>query len=101
MEMRFLFLFSVFFSAICINAHAQMNSQKEAAYMATLYAVLNQKMMDSDIQKDLESLRQNERFVRNLQKKIDKLTNGKNSTSKDSQVRKILEQAGKDIDNLL
>ena len=38
---------------------------------------------------------------KNLQKKLDKLTNDKNSNSKDRQVRRILEQAGKDIDNLL
>lgn len=98
----FLFVIAACFMFSCTeSAFAQSSSQQEAANMAILYAVLNKKMKDEDIAKDLDSLRNNKRFIEKLEKKLAKLSNSKNSDAKNRQIRKILQDAGKDIDKSL
>ena len=89
---------SVFFIG---NSEAQFSAQKDAAYMATLRAVTDYKIDDEEIVKDVESLRQNQRFLRELQKKLAKLQNSRNKNSDNKKVYDILLQAGKDIDRIL
>ncbi len=80
---------------------AAYSSQKDAMYLATLKAVVNYKIDDEETFDDMQSLRQNERFVRQLQGMLNKLSNSKTKDSKNKRVQKILEQAGKDIYNIL
>lgn len=81
-------------------AYAQMSSLTKAKYIATLKVVANYKMDDQDITKDLDKLRESERFKKDLEKMVSKLNN-KKSNALDRRVMKILEQAGKDIYNEL
>lgn len=89
---------SVFFIG---ESQAQFSAQKEAQYMATLRAVVDYKIDDEEILRDVESLRQNQRFLRELQKKLDKLQNSRTKNSDNRRVYDILLQAGKDIDRIL
>ena len=83
------------------SAAAQYSAQNDAKYIATLKAVVNYKIDDEETFDDMQSLRQNERFVRQLQGMLNKLSNSKTKDSKNKRVQKILEQAGKDIYNIL
>jgi len=82
-------------------AQAQMASLTEAKYMATLKVVTNYKMGDQEIAKDLDKLRESERFKKDLEKMVAKLDNSKSSNALNRRIMKILEQAGKDIYNEL
>lgn len=83
------------------SAHAQYAAQKDAAYIATLKAVVNYKIDDEENLAKIEKLRENERFNRDLVKMLDKLSNKKTKNALNSRVYKILIQAGKDIYNEL
>ena len=98
--------------SMSVPAVAQMNSyqtsgsqvysaQKDAMYMATLKAVVNYKINDEDIIDDVNSLRQNQRFLQQLQGMLNKLSNRRSSDSKNRQIERILERAGKDIYDIL
>ena len=92
-------LFMVAF-LVCLfssNAYAQFSSQKDAAYLATLKAVTDFKINDEEVSKDMEKLRQNEKFNQDLQKMIDKLTNSRTKTGKNRRVYEILQRAGKEV----
>ena len=99
--------FFICFLALCFSmstiapACAQSSAQQNAAHMALLYAVVNRKIHDEDIQNDLQSLRENKRFIEKMQKKLDKLSNSKSTDFTNRKIREILEQAGKDIDKYL
>lgn len=80
---------------------AQYSASKKAQYVATLKAVTNYKIEDEEISKDIEKLRQNQVFIENLQKKLDKLSNRRTKNSTNRKVLKILEKAGEDIYKLL
>lgn len=82
-------------------ARAQYSAQRDAMYMATLKAVVDYKMGDEENLRDLESLRENERFKRDLMKMMSKLSNRRSKDSKNNRVYKILLKAGKDIYNEL
>ena len=82
-------------------AHAQYAAQKDAAYIATLKAVVNYKIDDEENLAKIEKLRENERFNRDLVKMLDKLSNKKTTNAVNSRAYKILIQAGKDIYNEL
>lgn len=77
------------------------SSQKDAMYLATLKAVVNYKINDEETLQDMQSLRSNERFVRQLQGMLNKLSNTRSKDSKNKQVQRILEKAGKDIYDIL
>ncbi len=82
-------------------ANAQYAAQRDAMYMATLKAVVDYKMGDEENLRDLESLRENERFKRDLMQMMSKLSNRRSKDSQNNRVYKILLKAGKDIYNEL
>ena len=79
------------------TAQAQYSAQKEAVYMATLKAVTDYKMNDEENINELEQLRENQRFNKELQKMIEKLSNRRTKNSINAKVYRILLQAGKDL----
>ena len=90
----FLMLLAVFF---CKPTLAQYSAQKEEVYMATLKAVTDYKMDDEENIKDLDQLRENERFNKELHKMIEKLSNRRTKNSTNIRVYRILLQAGKEL----
>lgn len=86
---------------IASPATAQFASQKDASYMIITKVIADHKINDEGYGNDVEKLRDNERFNRKLAKMVEKLDNSRNSNSKNKQVLKILEKAGKDIDRVL
>jgi len=83
------------------SAQAQMASLNKAKYMAVLKVVTNHKMNDKDIVKDLDKLRESERFKKELEKIVGKLDNSRPNEATNRKIMRILEQAGKDIYNEL
>jgi len=83
------------------NAEAQFSAQRDAANMATLRAVVNFKIDDEEIARDIESLRNNVRFNQDLQRRLDRLTNSRTKDSRNRRVMEILLQAGRDLDRAL
>ena len=57
-------------------------AQRDAMYLATLKAVLDYKMNDEENIKQLEKLRENKKFNRDLQKKLAKLHKKKTNQDK-------------------
>lgn len=97
-------LFKAVFLAIFLMtgaAKAQYSAQNDAAYMATLKAVADYKIADEENLKDVEALRANQRFLLDLRKMLDKLSNRRTKNSTNTRVYKILLKAGKDIYNEL
>ena len=79
------------------SAQAQTTSQKEAAYFATLKAVIDYKINDENNSKEMDQLRQDEKFNEKLKKMMDKLQNTKSKDAKNKNIYNILRQAGKQI----
>lgn len=82
-------------------ARAQYAAQNEAKYIATLKAVVDYKINDEENYRDIESLRQNERFKRDLNEMLGKLSNRRTKNSTNTRVYRILLNAGRDIYNEL
>ena len=76
-------------------------AQQDAEYVATLKAVVNYKINDEENLRNIEKLRQDRRFNEKLQRMLNKLSNDRTKDGKNREVLKILEQAGKDIYNIL
>lgn len=87
-------------SALASEAQA-FAASKEAEYIATLKAVVNYKINDEENLQDIEALRQDKRFLQDLQQMLNKLTNSRTKNTTNKRVQKVLEQAGKDIYNIL
>ena len=100
MKISYIILFALI-STLGNAAWAQYSAQKEAAYMATLKVVTDYKMEDEDNLKELNQLRENEKFNEKLQKMLEKLSNRRTKDSTNAKVYRILLQAGKDIYNEL
>lgn len=83
------------------SAQAQYSAQKEAMYIATLKTVVDYKINDEENLKDIQSLRENERFKRDLMSMMAKLSNNRTKNSVNNKVYRILLQAGKDVYNEL
>ena len=83
------------------EALAQFSAQKDAQYIATLKAVVNYKINDEEIIKDIESLRQNKTFNQKLQRMLNKLQNTRTKNTTNTRIQQILEKAGQDIYRLL
>ena len=83
------------------TASAQYAAQQEAAYIATLKAVIDFKMNDEENLSELAALRENEKFKQKLAFMMSKLSNNKSKNSTNSKIYKILIKAGKDIYNEL
>ncbi len=97
-------LFKAVFLALLLMtgaAKAQYSAQNDAAYMATLKAVADYKIGDEENLKDVEALRANQRFLLDLRKMLDKLSNRRSKNSTNTRVYKILLKAGKEIYNEL
>lgn len=82
-------------------SYAQYASQQNAEYLAIVKAVANYKIDDAEEIRDVEALRNNQRFNEKLQKMLNKLQNTRTKDSKNQRVKQILERAGKDIENIL
>ena len=74
---------------------------EDAAYLATLKAVLDYKMNDEETLQDIQKLRENEKFNESLQKKLQKLNNKRTKNSKNKRVYKTLINSGKKVYNEL
>lgn len=100
--MRFLSLITIIAVAICASpAQAQYSSTKNAQYLATIKAVANYKINDEEEFRNVERLRQDARFNEKLQSMLNKLQNSKTKNSDNKKILKILENAGKEIYNIL
>jgi len=96
------FLFTAFlFCGFQAAAQDFPRRMQDAAYIATLKAVLDYKLEDEQILEDLAQLRTNEKFNAAVEKKIQKLTNKRQKNSKNKRVYQILVNAGKNIYNEL
>lgn len=94
----YLFLFCLFFLP---NTAQALAAKEDAENLAILMAVMNYKIDDNEYLKDMESLRQDERFNRRLRKMLDKLSNNRTKNSTNKKVLDILEKAGKDLKRIL
>lgn len=99
--MKFLMIISAIFLLCGTEAQAQYAAQNEAVYIATLKAVADYKIEDEKNIKDIESLRSNQRFLLELRKMLDKLSNNRTKNSVNTRVYNILLKAGKEIYNEL
>jgi hypothetical protein len=99
--MRIFAISFILFLLFATNATAQYSAQREAMYMATLKAVADYKINDEENLRNVESLRENQRFNRDLTKMLSKLSNRRAKDSVNEKVYKILLQAGKEIYNEL
>lgn len=100
--MRFLSLITIIAVAICAgSAQAQYSSTKNAQYLATIKAVANYKINDEEEYKNVERLRQDARFNEKLQGMLNKLQNTKTKNSDNKRILQILEDAGKEIYDIL
>jgi hypothetical protein len=99
--MRIFTISFILFLLLTTNATAQYSAQREAMYMATLKAVADYKINDEENLRNVESLRENQRFNRDLTKMLSKLSNRRTKDSVNERVYKILLQAGKEIYNEL
>ena len=86
---------------IPLHANALYSTQKNAAYIATLKAVTDFKINDEENINHIEALREDEKFIADLRKMLDKLSNNKNKNSTNNKIYNILIKAGKDIYNEL
>ena len=96
---KYLLVSSWFLTAM--PAHAQLAAFDDAKYMAILKIVVNYKMEDENISKDLEKLRESARFKKELERIVKKLDNSKTSDATNRRIMRILEKAGKDVYNEL
>lgn len=91
-----------FFSVMCtFAAQAQVAALNEAKYITTLKVITDHKMNDADLVSDIDKLRQNENFIKDLKKMMAKLDNDRPNSAKNLKIKRILEKAGKDIYNEL
>lgn len=97
----FLMLFFVFSLSCSSSAEAQLSAAKDAQYIAVLRAVVNYKINDDENLRDIEKLRENQRFNDKVQRMLNKLSNDRSKNTTNRKVLQILEQAGQDIYKLL
>lgn len=83
------------------GAQAQMSATRDAQYIAVLKAVVSYKIDDEENIRDIERLREDQRFNQKLQRMLDKLNNRRSKNNTNRKVMQILEKAGKDLYNLL
>lgn len=95
--MKYFFTALLLIFVCCFEAKAQYSSQKDAVYMATLRAVTDYKINDEENLRDIESLRQNKRFLQELTRMVDKLSNNRTKDSVNTRVYNILLKAGKEL----
>ena len=84
-------------SAVLQPALAQLASQKDAAYLATIKAVADYKVNDEESIQQVQLLREDEVFKQKLKKMMEKLQNSKSKDSSNRKIYNILLVAGKQI----
>jgi len=99
MKIFYVILFSVLL--LSNNSFAQYSGSKNAQYLAVIKAVANYKIDDEEEINHVEKLRENNNFNRKLQNMMQKLTNSRNKDSKNRRVLQVLENAGKEIYEIL
>jgi len=97
--MRYLVFLLCF--GVVLPSYAQKLSEMDAAYLATLKAVVDYKLNDKENLETIEKLRQDKKFNEKLQKKIDSLSNEKSKSRSDKRIYDILKASGKKIYNEL
>ena len=95
--MKFFLISAIVFLALQTYALAQYSAQKDAMYIATLKAVTDYKINDEENIKDIEALRENQRFLQDLRKMMKKLSNQRGKDALNTRIYKILKNAGKEI----
>ena len=95
---KIMFLLMMIFPNVVFAQSASLN---QAKYLATLQVVSKHKMNDDSVVSDVEKLRNNDRFQKELVKMVSKLDNSRPSEAKNRKIIKILERAGKEIYNEL
>ncbi len=100
-KMRIIFLSIAAALLLPVSAAAQMSASKDAQYLATIKAVSAYKINDEETLRDIERLRENKRFNNDLQKMLNKLQNTRTKNSDNKKVLQILENAGKQIYDIL
>ena len=98
---KFAFLITAVMIGFAGAANAQMAATRDAQYIAVLRAVVNYKIDDEENIRNIERLRDDRRFNEKVQKMLDKLSNNRSKNTTNRKVLQILEQAGKDLYNLL
>ena len=83
------------------DVNAQYSASKEAQYLAIVKAVADYKIDDEEHLRKMEKLRKNEKFNRDLYSMIQKLDNSRRKDSTNRKVLQILENAGKQLQDLL
>ena len=83
------------------DVNAQYSASKEAQYLAIVKAVADYKIDDEEHLRKMEKLRENEKFNRDLYSMIQKLDNSRRKDSTNRKVLQILENAGKQLQDLL
>ncbi len=99
MKLAILVVFSLLLSVVPVRA--QFSAQRDAMYIATLKAVTDYKINDEENIRDIEALRENRRFNKELSVMLSKLSNNRNKNSVNNRVYRILLKAGKEIYNEL
>lgn len=99
--MKIFWMVLISFILLIPRANAQYSAQNDAMYLGTLKAVIDYKIADEENIKNIEELRSNKRFMLELRKMMDKLSNRRNKNATNTRVYKILIKAGKDIYNEL
>lgn len=94
-------LLGLFLVSLVWEANAQVAALNEAKYITTLKVVADHKMKDADLVDDIDQLRENERFLKDLKGMLAKLDNNRPNSAKNLKIKRILEKAGKDIYNEL
>lgn len=82
-------------------SNAQFASQKDATYIATLKVVTDYKIDDEENLREMEQLRNDEKFNKKLEKMLNKLHNNRTKTGKNKQVYNVLLKAGREIYDIL
>ncbi len=82
-------------------ANAQYSGQRDASYLAIVKAVSDYKIYDEEEERNLQKLREDQRFNEKLNKMIGELQNTRSKNSKNKKVLKVLLDAGKEIDDIL
>ena len=83
------------------DVNAQYSASKEAQYLAIVKAVADYKIDDEEHLRKMEKLRENEKFNRDLYMMIQKLDNSRSKDATNRKVLQILENAGKQLQELL
>lgn len=97
----FVLAFALLAFSFPYGAKAQMSATRDAQYIAVLKAVVSYKIDDEENIRDIERLREDQRFNQKLQRMLDKLNNRRSKNNTNRKVMQILEKAGKDLYNLL